>query len=135
MSWTDWPGSVSAARRSFTRSALPARTSRSSCRRPSRPSTGTRIFARARRAAPSSPCPKAPDASSHSREVAMAYDYKKHFGEITLTHDLLSRREERTWRLAAPPREGERHQIVLYLGCNVLRTSHMIQTVTAIFDR
>ena len=65
----------------------------------------------------------------------MGYDYKKHFGEITLTHDLLSRPEERTWRLAAPPREGERHQIVLYLGCNVLRTSHMIQTVTAIFDR
>jgi len=65
----------------------------------------------------------------------MAYDYGRHFGEITLTHDLLSRPEERTWRLAAPPREGERHQIVLYLGCNVLRTSHMIRTVTAIFDR
>ena len=24
---------------------------------------------------------------------------------------------------------------MLYLGCNVLRTSHMVQTATAIFDR
>jgi Fe-S oxidoreductase len=63
------------------------------------------------------------------------YDYGKHFGEITLTHDLTTRPEERTWRLTPPGREGERHSIVLYLGCNVLRTSHMIRTVTAIFDR
>src|SRR2546428_12310393 len=65
----------------------------------------------------------------------MAYDYKKHFGEITLTQDLTTLPEERTWRLAAPEREPEPHQIVLYLGCNVLRTSHMIRTVNAIFDR
>ena len=65
----------------------------------------------------------------------MAYDYKKHFGEITLTQDLTTLPEERTWRLAAPERDAEPHQIVLYLGCNVLRTSHMIRTVTAIFDR
>src|SRR5262245_50795266 len=42
---------------------------------------------------------------------------------------------ETAWRLTPPPAEGERHQIVLYLGCNVFRTSHMIQTVNAIFDR
>ena len=36
---------------------------------------------------------------------------------------------------AGPEKEAEPHQIVLYLGCNVLRTSHMIRTVTAIFDR
>src|SRR2546426_865079 len=65
----------------------------------------------------------------------MSYDYGKHFGEITLTQDLTTLPEERTWRLAAPEREPERHQIVLYLGCNVLRTSHMVRTVTAIFDR
>jgi Fe-S oxidoreductase len=65
----------------------------------------------------------------------MAFDYGRFFGEIALSHDLTTRRDERTWRLAAPPREGERHAVVLYLGCNVLRTSHMIQTVTAIFDR
>ena len=64
----------------------------------------------------------------------MSYDYGAYFGEITLTHDLLSRRQDRGWRLTAPT-TGERHDIVLYLGCNVLRTSHMVQTVTAIFDR
>ena len=65
----------------------------------------------------------------------MSYDYRAHFGEVTLTQDLMSRRDERRWRLTPPPVAGEHHDIVLYLGCNVLRTSHMVQTVTAIFDR
>src|SRR5438105_10324364 len=64
----------------------------------------------------------------------MAYDYKKHFGEITLTQDLTTLPDERTWRLQAPERDAEPHAIVLYLGCNVLRTSHMVRTVTALFD-
>ena len=64
----------------------------------------------------------------------MSFDYAKYFGEIKLTHDLLTKKEERSW-LLKPPRDGERHDIVLYLGCNVLRTSHMVQTATAIFDR
>jgi len=34
----------------------------------------------------------------------MAYDYKEHFGEITLTQDLTTLPEERTWRLAAQRR-------------------------------
>jgi heterodisulfide reductase subunit D len=64
----------------------------------------------------------------------MSFDYGKYFGEMKLTHDLLTKGEDRSWLLKAP-RDGERHDVVLYLGCNVLRTSHMIQTVTAIFDR
>jgi hypothetical protein len=64
----------------------------------------------------------------------MGFDYGKYFGEIKLTHDLLSKKEERTW-LLKPPRDGERHDIVLYLGCNVLRTSHLVETVAAVFDR
>ena len=64
----------------------------------------------------------------------MSFDYGKYFGEIKLTHDLLSKKEERTW-LLKPPRDGERHDIVLYLGCNVLRTSHLVETVGAVFDR
>jgi heterodisulfide reductase subunit D len=64
----------------------------------------------------------------------VSYDYRGYFGEITLTHDLLTRRDERRWRLTPPPAGGEHHDIVLYLGCNVLRTSHMVQTVAAIFD-
>ncbi len=65
----------------------------------------------------------------------MPYDYSRYFGEIGLTHDLTTLPAERTWRLTPPGRTPERHKIVLYLGCNVLRTSHMIQTITAIFDR
>jgi hypothetical protein len=64
----------------------------------------------------------------------MSYDYRAHFGEVTLTQDLMSLRDERRWRLTPPPVTGEHHDIVLYLGCNVLRTSHMVRTVTAIFD-
>ena len=65
----------------------------------------------------------------------MPYDYRRHFREITLTHDLTTLPEERTWRLTPPGKDPEPHRIVLYLGCNVLRTSHMIRTTTAIFDR
>jgi heterodisulfide reductase subunit D len=65
----------------------------------------------------------------------MSFDYAKYFGDIKLTHDLTTRPEERTWRLAPPEARPEPHNVVLYLGCNVLRTSHMIRTVTAVFDR
>jgi heterodisulfide reductase subunit D len=64
----------------------------------------------------------------------MSFDFGKYFGEIKLSHDLLTKPEERAW-LLKPPRDGERHDVVLYLGCNVLRTSHMVQTATAVFDR
>lgn len=65
----------------------------------------------------------------------MGFDYKGYFGEIALTHDLTSPPGERTWRLTAPPKDAERHAVVLYLGCNVLRTSHMIRTACAVLDR
>ncbi len=65
----------------------------------------------------------------------MAYDYKRYFGEIAVLRDLTTMPEEAAWRTTAPAENGERHPIVLYLGCNVFRTSHMIQTITAIFDR
>jgi heterodisulfide reductase subunit D len=66
----------------------------------------------------------------------MPYDYGRYFGEIALTHDLTTLPGDRRWRLDAPSRHGaERHQVVLYLGCNVLRTSHLAQTVCAVFER
>ena len=64
----------------------------------------------------------------------MTFDFGKYFGEIKLSHDLQTTPEERSW-LLKPPRDGERHDVILYLGCNVLRTSHMVQTATAVFDR
>jgi Fe-S oxidoreductase len=65
----------------------------------------------------------------------MGYDYGRYFGEIRLTHDLTTRPEERRWRLTPPERDAAPRDIVLYLGCNVLRTAHMVRTVTAVFDR
>ncbi|HWN91876.1 MAG TPA: heterodisulfide reductase-related iron-sulfur binding cluster, partial [Verrucomicrobiae bacterium] len=67
-------------------------------------------------------------------EDAMADDYKRFFGEIDVLRDITTMPGEAKWQTAAPPREGERHQILLYLGCNVFRTSHMIRTISAIFD-
>src|SRR5437867_10752278 len=72
---------------------------------------------------------------STSTEAHMPGEIARQYGEMLLTQNLTTMPDERTWRLTAPPREGEHHDIVLYLGCNVLRTSHMIRTVTAIFDR
>src|SRR6266851_1845857 len=72
---------------------------------------------------------------STSTEAHMPGEVARQYGEMLLTQNLTTMPEERTWRLTAPPREGEHHDIVLYLGCNVLRTSHMIRTITAIFDR
>src|SRR5262245_43685960 len=66
---------------------------------------------------------------------AMGFDYGRYFGEIRLFHDLTTRADERRWRLTAPEARPERKSIVLYLGCNVLRTSHLVRTVTAVFDR
>src|SRR6266545_1030873 len=64
----------------------------------------------------------------------MAYDYKRYFDEIAVIRDLTNMPGEARWHTAAPAKD-ERHSIVLYLGCNVFRTSHMIHTITAIFDR
>jgi Fe-S oxidoreductase len=64
----------------------------------------------------------------------MTFDYGKYFGEMRVLHDLMTTPDEHRWRLSAPERDPERHAVVLYLGCNVLRTSHMIRTVTALFD-
>src|SRR5260370_21338008 len=68
-------------------------------------------------------------------EAHMPGEVARQYGEMLLTQNLTTMPEERTWRRPAPPREGDHHDIVLYLGCNVLRTSQMIRTVTAIFDR
>lgn len=65
----------------------------------------------------------------------MGFDYGRYFGDIALTHDLTTLPGDRTWLLRGPAAGDGRHRIVLYLGCNVLRTSHMIRTVLAVFDR
>ncbi|MFN3974930.1 MAG: heterodisulfide reductase-related iron-sulfur binding cluster [Dehalococcoidia bacterium] len=61
------------------------------------------------------------------------FNYAAYFREIRLLHDLTTPTQDRRWR-AGPPTQDEPHDIVLYLGCNVLRTSHMVRTVTALLD-
>ncbi len=65
----------------------------------------------------------------------MGFDYGRYFGEIAVIRDLTTLPDEARWHLGPPPAEPEPHRIVLYLGCNVFRTSHMVRTVTTIFDR
>ena len=59
--------------------------------------------------------------------------YKKYFREIDVVHGLQTKPEDRDWLLSTPEDDVKQSDIVLYLGCNVLRTTHMIRTVTDIF--
>ncbi len=59
--------------------------------------------------------------------------YKQYFQEINVLHGLQSPPEERDWLLGIPKGEVEPVDTLLYLGCNVLRTSHLINTVTDVF--
>lgn len=61
------------------------------------------------------------------------FDYASYFREIRLLHDLTTLPQDRRWRATLPTKD-EPHDIVLYLGCNVLRTAHMVRTVTALLD-
>ncbi len=59
--------------------------------------------------------------------------YKQYFQEINVLHGLQSPPEERDWLLGIPKGDVEPVDTLLYLGCNVLRTSHLINTVTDVF--
>ncbi len=60
------------------------------------------------------------------------FPYGAYFADVTVMADLQLPRGERQWR-QRPPDGQERHDVVLYLGCNVLRTMHLARTVAAIF--
>ena len=59
--------------------------------------------------------------------------YTKYFREIDVVHGLQTKPEDRDWLLSTPKDDVKQSDIVLYLGCNVLRTSHLVHTVTDIF--
>ncbi len=59
--------------------------------------------------------------------------YRNYFREIDVVHGLLTKPEDRDWLLSTPPDDVKQTDVVLYLGCNVLRTTHMIRTVQDIF--
>ena len=72
-------------------------------------------------------------AEKPSSRNGSGFAYGPYFREMTLQHDVMMMPENKSW-LASPAQDPEPHKIVLYLGCNVLRTSHMIRTVTDVFD-
>lgn len=55
--------------------------------------------------------------------------YRDYYEEVDVLHGLQTRPEERDWLLSVPKDDVKPAQIVLYLGCNVLRTSHLVNTV------
>lgn len=61
------------------------------------------------------------------------FNYPAYFREMKLLHDLQTTPEERTWLLEAPKPPVRPAQVVLYLGGNVLRQSHLVRTVVDIF--
>ena len=50
-----------------------------------------------------------------------------------MVHGLQTKPEDREWLLTTPKDDVKQTDVVLYLGCNVLRTTHMIRSVTDIF--
>ena len=59
------------------------------------------------------------------------FDYGKYFGVIPPLADALREGEERCWS-DGTERDKQPHDYVLYLGCNVLRTVNLAETITAI---
>jgi len=54
--------------------------------------------------------------------------YTRYYGDLLVLADLLRDSPERAW-LTNVPAEAPETELVLYLGCNVLRTMHLAETV------
>ena len=62
---------------------------------------------------------------------APAFNYADYFGQISVLGDLLLDGPERPW-LTSIPQQPEPAQYVVWLGCNVLRTVHIVETLNDI---
>jgi hypothetical protein len=63
---------------------------------------------------------------SHQPEAP--FNYADYFGQISVLGDLLLDGPQRPW-LSALPQRPEPTQFVVWLGCNVLRTVHIVETL------
>ena len=61
------------------------------------------------------------------------FDYADYFAQISVLGDLLRDRSDRAW-LTSMPRDAVRKQFVVWLGCNVLRTVHIVETLDDILS-
>ncbi len=59
--------------------------------------------------------------------------YRNYYREIDVLHGLQSTPSERDWLLTTPKGDVKQSDIVLYLGCNVMRTTHLVRTVMDVF--
>ena len=59
--------------------------------------------------------------------------YGKYFREIEALHTLQTVPQERDWILSVPKGDVKPTPIVLYLGCNILKTAHLVRTVMDVF--
>ena len=59
--------------------------------------------------------------------------YSKYYREINVLHDMQSTPDDREWLLSVPKGEVKPAKVVLYMGCNVMRTTHLMRTITDIF--
>jgi Fe-S oxidoreductase len=67
-------------------------------------------------------------------EQQSGFDYAAYFRPSVLLQSLTTMPERKSFQSAPPVARPEPHRVVLYLGCNVLQTSHMISTVTDVLD-
>jgi heterodisulfide reductase subunit D len=63
--------------------------------------------------------------------MADTFPFAKYFGEINLLSSLQVPDTDKTF-FDRPPRDPEQKELLLYLGCNVLRTAHLAQTAIAV---
>jgi hypothetical protein len=57
----------------------------------------------------------------------------EYFGNVRVLGDLMRSDPSRPW-LTALPREVRQQRLVVWLGCNILRTAHMAETLNDILD-
>lgn len=61
-----------------------------------------------------------------------AFDYAEYFGDGLLLNKLQMLPDEQTWH-SRPPKAPQPVPVLLYLGCNILRTGHLVRTVRELF--
>ena len=60
------------------------------------------------------------------------FDFAGYFGDGRVLNQLQMLPAEQTW-VGTPPKAPEQVPVVLYLGCNILRTAHLVRTVDEVF--
>lgn len=71
------------------------------------------------------------NSNNSSRSKTSDAPYAEYFGNVRILGDLLSDGAERAW-MSGVPADAPHHKYVVWLGCQVLRTVHLAETLTDI---